>query len=100
MWANIYEKLADDIGRGIRYGEPVELRPDLDPEQVERVVRRMHDLSAMLAAREAEWQQNVDDQNGVAIGADSMQRLMIVGSIMVTARDFTSEAGIDREGGR
>lgn len=99
LWANLYEKLADDVGRGIRYGEPVELRPDLDPDQVQRVVQGMQDLSAMLAEREAEWQQNVDEQNGVAIGADAMQKLMIVGSVMVSVGKFNTEAGIEGEGG-
>lgn len=37
LWANVYEKLADQLGRGIRYGQPPEPPPDIGMEEAEHL---------------------------------------------------------------
>ncbi len=100
LWANFYEKLADQLGRGIRYGEAAEPPADIDMEQAERAVRRMHEMSEMIAARETEWQGYAaatdDPMRGTKLGASSMQRLMMVGAFAHGAKQASSgnaEAG-------
>ena len=39
IWANIYERLADDLGRGIRYGEPAVPPPGYDQAQADEAVQ-------------------------------------------------------------
>ena len=56
-WANTYEGIADLLGRGIRYNEPV------TDERVQRIVSYMHTLSAQIARDEtiADEVENVMD---------------------------------------
>lgn len=46
-WANVYEGIADLIGRGIRYDEPS------DDPYVQQIVAKMHEFSAQIARDEA-----------------------------------------------
>ncbi|MFF9180903.1 hypothetical protein [Streptomyces misionensis] len=44
LWANVFERIADIFGRGIRYGEP----PDSGGEAVGNIIRMMEGFSARL----------------------------------------------------
>ncbi|MFJ9727742.1 hypothetical protein ACIRP3_33805 [Streptomyces sp. NPDC101209] len=44
LWANVFERIADIFGRGIRYGEP----PESGGEAVLQVIRSMESISAKL----------------------------------------------------
>jgi hypothetical protein len=96
LWANQYEKLADEVGRGIRYGEPVEPSPGVDAERIQRAVQGMQEFSAKVAASEADWQyrSEIEDpgRRGVALGAAAMDRAMMVGLIAYAAQKAGSEA--------
>jgi hypothetical protein len=53
------------------------------------------DLSTMLAEREADWQQHVDEQHLAAVGADAMQKAMMLASVIAAVKKANSEAGIE-----
>lgn len=97
IWANIYEKLADDVGRGIRYGERAVPPAGYDQSEADEAVQAMQTMSEMIAAREADWQDHVDSNHSLAIGADAMQKAMMVGAVVVAARDFNTGARPDEE---
>jgi ppGpp synthetase/RelA/SpoT-type nucleotidyltranferase len=99
MWANINEKLADDAGRGIRYGEQAVPPPGYDQERTDKVVQDWQTMSEMIAARETEWQQYVNEGNKVAVGGSAMQKAMIIGAVVVGIQQFNPEAGLGKEGG-
>ena len=98
LWANIYEKLGDDLGRGIRYGEPAVPPPGSDQAQADKAVQDMQKMSEMIAAREADWQHYVDENHSAAIGAIAMQKAMMIGAFVVGVRKSNPEAGLE-EGG-
>jgi hypothetical protein len=95
LWANMYEKLADEVDRGIRYGEPVEPSPGVDVERIERAVQGMQEFSAKVSTAEADWQQRseIEDpgRRGVALGAASMDTAMWVSSVVYAARKASGE---------
>jgi ppGpp synthetase/RelA/SpoT-type nucleotidyltranferase len=103
LWANLYEKLADEVGRSIRYGEPVEPPPDMDPERIERAVQGMQDLSAKIAGMENTWQQWAEGDDpalrAAATGGAVMDRAMAVATFAYAAKKASSAAGSEGEGG-
>jgi ppGpp synthetase/RelA/SpoT-type nucleotidyltranferase len=92
IWANVYEKLADDVGRGIRYGQPAVPPPGYNQAQADQAVEHMQKMSEMIAAREADWQHYVDERHSAAIGANAMQKAMMIGAIVVAIRKFKPDA--------
>ncbi|OIN80668.1 hypothetical protein [Mycobacterium malmoense] len=96
LWANLFEKLADEVGRGIRYGEPVEPSPGVDVGRIQRAVQSMQEFSAKVAASEADWQQcsEIEDpgRRGVALGTAAMDRAMWVGLVAYAAQKASGEA--------
>ncbi|SEH74246.1 ppGpp synthetase catalytic domain-containing protein (RelA/SpoT-type nucleotidyltranferase) [Mycolicibacterium rutilum] len=60
LWANVYEGLADLVGRGIRYDEPH------DDPVVQQIVERMHSMSAEIAHDEVVADQ-LDNMFGQAV---------------------------------
>ncbi|KBZ59341.1 hypothetical protein K875_04901 [Mycobacterium [tuberculosis] TKK-01-0051] len=101
LWANVYEKLADEVGRGIRYGEAAVPPPGYDQAEVDNAVQRMQEMSEMIAAREAEWQEYYADtgdfMRGVKLGTCAMQKAMMVASFVVGAQTANREAEAARE---
>jgi ppGpp synthetase/RelA/SpoT-type nucleotidyltranferase len=99
LWANVYERLADTYGRGIRYGDPIDrsLVPDADPAQIRQLVQKMQDLSATLATTEATWQQDseIEDpsQRAMPLGADAMNKAMMFEAVLHTLRGEINPAG-------
>jgi ppGpp synthetase/RelA/SpoT-type nucleotidyltranferase len=79
LWANLYEKAADQYGREIRYGEPVD-ETRADAGEIHQIVGVMGKLADMMAEQETELQQIVemDDvgQRGMMLGATNMGRAM------------------------
>jgi ppGpp synthetase/RelA/SpoT-type nucleotidyltranferase len=98
IWANVYEKLADDLGRGIRYGEPAVPPPDYDQDQIDKAVQQMHEMSEMIAAREADWQHYKETGHKAAIGTNAMQKAMMVGAFVVPLQKAGS-LGESEQGG-
>ena len=57
IWAEVYERLADTIGRGIRYGEPSEIeRP-----AVARLIQGLQEISTVVIADLERLEQQVDN---------------------------------------
>lgn len=103
LWANFYERFADRWGRGIRYGEPIEQspEPDVEPAQIQQLVRVMHDFSARLAAAEAEWQQcaEIEDagRRAMALGTAAMNKAMMLATVQLML-DRAIKGEFEREG--
>jgi ppGpp synthetase/RelA/SpoT-type nucleotidyltranferase len=49
QWAELFERTADRLGRGLRYGEPVRLTPEADT-----LIRALDETAAMIDAVEAD----------------------------------------------
>lgn len=96
MWANAYEKLGDEAGRGIRYGEAVEPSPGVDVQRIQRAVQGLQEFSAKVAASEADWQQRseIEDPGGraVALGAAAMEKETMRGSLAYAVQKGSSAA--------
>lgn len=58
LWAEIYERLADRFGRGIRYGDSA----DVDSPLLRELIARLQALSVDRISRLEELHQRVDDQ--------------------------------------
>ncbi|HUY44555.1 MAG TPA: hypothetical protein VMV92_02325 [Streptosporangiaceae bacterium] len=52
LWADLMERLADRLGRQIRYGEPMSPRAGRNPEAARSIVGAMMSLSETWAADE------------------------------------------------
>jgi ppGpp synthetase/RelA/SpoT-type nucleotidyltranferase len=55
VWADLMERLADRLGREIRYGEPVPMRPGTSPEAGRVIVDAMMSLAENWSADEPDF---------------------------------------------
>jgi ppGpp synthetase/RelA/SpoT-type nucleotidyltranferase len=81
LWANWFERIADNYGREIRYGEPVkDLPPGTDPAELQRLIDAMVSGSEQIATIEARWQKlaEIEDPGHRAreLGAIAMNKAM------------------------
>jgi ppGpp synthetase/RelA/SpoT-type nucleotidyltranferase len=92
LWANLFERVADQYGRGIRYGEPIDSPPDadLDPTQIDEHVRLMQELSAKLATTEGEWQEASETEDigmrQMMLGNIAMGKAMMLAAVLLTLK--------------
>lgn len=97
LWANAYESLGDVGGRGIRYGEPIDPAPGLDPDQVHAAVQTMNDLSCTLAVTEHDWQESselfMSDPQMLTIRRNAVAEAQAVVATVLTIETNTGEDG-------
>jgi ppGpp synthetase/RelA/SpoT-type nucleotidyltranferase len=107
LWANAYERLADKLGRGIRYGAPInEVPPDwgVDLAKARALVSEMHDFSAQLAKAEADWQADSElddpDQRARWLNRATIYKAMFLAKVLPTLRGEINPASwLKPEGG-
>jgi ppGpp synthetase/RelA/SpoT-type nucleotidyltranferase len=88
MWADLMERLADRLGRQIRYGEPPVPPPGMNIEQARGILRAMMSTSDKWAIKDVS-----DSMAGVEAGPLQVERLTdaIWGALAAAVR----EVGID-----
>ncbi len=97
LWANLFEKIADDYGREIRYGEPLkEPPPDTDLAEVQRLVDVMLNGSEQIATIEAGWQKiaEIEDPHRRAreFSAVAMNKAMYLAGVALMMKGDISRA--------
>ena len=88
LWANAFERMADDVGRGIRYGEPVQRTPypGVSIAEIEEMVSKMRETSDAIAVAERQWQEYADRGDMTMLGVVSMNKAMMLAAILLTLR--------------
>jgi ppGpp synthetase/RelA/SpoT-type nucleotidyltranferase len=99
IWANLYERIADTHGRGIRYGEPLdESWVNGDLAELQRTIDLMAGWSASMAETEAVWQEiaEIDDwaQRAWEFSKIAMNRAMGFAAITAALRGDVSAAEV------
>ncbi|MYT57305.1 hypothetical protein GTW29_11380 [Streptomyces sp. SID7834] len=105
-WADLFEKLADRIGRGIRYGEPpVEWWDDLDhpldePAERAELVRRIYDASYALheatvrsAIALSDWISALEDAEASGVDPNDPEMARMWGSVQEALKGFREQIG-------
>jgi ppGpp synthetase/RelA/SpoT-type nucleotidyltranferase len=97
MWANWFERMADEYGREIRYGEPLkELPPGTDPAEARRLVDVMLKGSEQMADVEAGWQKiaEIEDPHRRAweFSAVAMNKAMYFAGVALMMKGEISRA--------
>lgn len=89
FWADLMERLADRLGRQIRYGGEPTPPPGVSLEQAREVVATMRGLSASWAEREAA-------QDHLSVEAAAMSHLNeLANGVWRAISDSLRETGID-----
>lgn len=81
LWANVFERIADIFGRGIRYGEP----PEIGGEAVTDIISSMEGFSAKLY----EMEKTVDE--GTFSSSEREANLALQDPTLATLRQILQE---------
>ncbi|MFD9026142.1 hypothetical protein [Streptomyces parvulus] len=93
LWANVFERIADLFGRGIRYGE----RPDYGGDAVVNVIRMMERFSASLYDVERLAYSDDAQRDGREATLEAQRPLLAqLREMLQTTEDITG--GLQREG--